>query len=330
MTDPKRKPTSLELALRQAQTSAPELLAPGGLQRMLVNTLIGKPSADGVMRAPGEFKSAYDKAQAIDPGAYRRTTDDIFARIMGEDRPFTDEGVRTVGQIGDAVGTFGQASLDASPLIPGGMLTQSMAKSLPSVGRFASNVDDAPSVLKALRGLGDEPKPVTLGMGSPFGDKPGQRSLAQIIGDAIKGKKASPLDQFTPPTSIDDIFTGGAPRGARELSGGVEYPAGLNSSFMNDPRFNGAGVQDPVPYTEGQGFGGLDARMAQAKNKQTLSDALAKAKGGDKPPTLLGMGGGAPADSDLLKLLMAYGAFGGMSAGALATIDGQKQQGAGF
>jgi hypothetical protein len=46
-------------------------------------------------------------------------------------------------------------------------------------------------------------------------------------------------------------------------------------------------------------------------------------------PSLLGMGRAA-VDSDLIKLLMAYGAFGGMSAGALATIDGQKQQGSGF
>jgi hypothetical protein len=223
---------------------------------------------------------------------------------------------------------------------------------------------------------------------------------------------------------------GYAPRGPRELTGGSQNPAGLEGNYFN------ANTPD-VPYVEGQGFQGADARMAQAKNRNTLAEALAKAKGGDKPPTILGMGApfegkggmmqrieqalndsknipdgaegarqldrirgriseditknasaedlrdlfakkyalwdlhggqksqlykritgkkvdpdwsntdiedalkehvmgtnlgaGSPTmDSDLLKLLMAYGAFGGMSAGALATIDGQKQQGSGF
>ena len=136
----------------------------------------------------------------------------------------------------------------------------------------------------------------------------------------FKGKpKESPLDQFTPPKSLDDIFTGGSPRGAREITGGAENPAGMESSFFNDPRFNGP--QEAVPYDPAKGFQGLDAKFAADKNAKTLSEALAKARKGDD--STLGMGRAA-VDSDLIKLLMAYGAFGGMSAGALATLDAQK------
>lgn len=145
----------------------------------------------------------------------------------------------------------------------------------------------------------------TLGMGFPFSGKDGERNLVQILSDALKGKKApaNPLDQFTPPTSLDDIFTGGSPRGPREITGGSQNPGAMEGSFFHDPRF--AGPQDAVPYTEGQGFGGLDARLGKPKG-----------------PTELGAG--MPAD-DLLKLLASYGAFGGMSAGALATLEAQKQ-----
>lgn len=84
----------------------------------------------------------------------------------------------------------------------------------------------------------------------------------------------NPLDQFTPPTSIDDIFTGGAPRGPRELSGGPTNPAGLDGSAFN--------LNTPeVPYDPARGFGGLDAKFAADKNAKTLSEALAKRA---KPP----------------------------------------------
>lgn len=125
----------------------------------------------------------------------------------------------------------------------------------------------------------------------------------------------NPLDQFTPPTTLDDIFTGGAPRGPRELSGGTEYPAGLDSSFMNDPRFNGAGVQDPVPYDPAKGFGGLDARFASDKNAKTLSEALAKARKGE------------PIDPDTLALLLSYGAASGMGSALWAQQAHQQQPG---
>jgi len=122
--------------------------------------------------------------------------------------------------------------------------------------------------------------PTTLGMGFPFGGKDGEKPLLSALMDAFKGKpKESPLDQFTPPKSLDDIFTGGSPRGAREITGGAENPAGMESSFFNDPRFNGP--QEAVPYNPESGFGGLDAKFAADKNARTLSEALAKRA---KPP----------------------------------------------
>lgn len=160
---------------------------------------------------------------------------------------------------------------------------------------------DGEFFLRPGNGSPDQATQLSMGFGS--GGKDGQRSLVQILSDAMKGKKASPLDQFTPPTSLDDIFTGGTPRGPREITGGSQNPGAMEGSFFHDPRF--AGPQDAVPYTEGQGFGGLDARLGKPKG-----------------PTELGAG--MPAD-DLLKLLASYGAFGGMSAGALATLEAQKQ-----
>lgn len=67
---------------------------------------------------------------------------------------------------------------------------------------------------------GDKPPsaPTTLNMGFGFGGKDGERSLAQMLGDVLRGRKAEPDAPLLPgasaPTSLDDLFAGGptAPR----------------------------------------------------------------------------------------------------------------------
>lgn len=151
--------------------------------------------------------------------------------------------------------------------------------------------------------------PTTLGMGFPFSGKDGEKPLLSALMDAFKGKpKESPLDQFTPPKSLDDIFTGGSPRGPRELTGGSQNPAGMDGSAFN--------LNTPeVPYDPAKGFQGIDAKFAADKNARTLSEAVAKARKGQ------------PVDPDTLSLLLAYGAASGMGSALWAQQAHQQQPG---
>lgn len=105
-------------------------------------------------------------------------------------------------------------------------------------------------VLQAL----ESRRPTQLNMGFGFGGKDGEKPLLSALMDVFKGKQApaaNPLDQFTPPTSLDDIFTGG-PRTPRADTGPLDprQPEG--------PAFN---ASTPEVGYDGQGFTGLDARL---------------------------------------------------------------------
>ena len=112
---------------------------------------------------------------------------------------------------------------------------------------------------KLMRGgpLSEAPKPpTTLSAGFGFGGKDGEKPLWDSLRDVFKGKPApapNPLDQFTPPTSLDDIFTGG-PRSPRADTGPLDprQPEG--------PAFN---ASTPEVGYDGQGFTGLDARLGK-------------------------------------------------------------------
>ncbi len=207
----------------------------------------------------------------------------------------------------EGLGQMAGGALDASMLAPAlpmvGKGVKAAARALEAVpvaksaapqlnmGFGFGGSDDSPSILNrlidGLRGkkgeaaINADPDLFALQarVNNPFSDPAKMAAQAGARGDEAfaRIKPQAWPDGFTPPTSIDDIGAGYAPAGPRADTG----PLDPMDAFH--PGADMSSGTAPVPYVEGQGFQGLDAKFAQSKNAATLSDALAKARGPQKP-----------------------------------------------